>query len=83
MSAKGVTFKRNGQHLPAFPTPDYFEEHVVGVQPGLELRDYIAARVLPFCCIHHVKSKLSEVEHAQRAATHAYLIADAVLAARR
>jgi hypothetical protein len=74
---------RNGTRaIPAFPTPEYFDEKVVEVRPGMLLRDSFAERALPFCCIHHSQSTLNEREHAQRAAVHAYLIADAMLAAR-
>jgi len=73
----------NGRVVPAFPTPDYFDEKVIGVQPGMTLLDSFAARVLPFCCLHHAASKLTEDEHADRAADHAYRIAHAMMRARR
>lgn len=30
----------------AFPTPEYFDEKIIGVIPGMMLRDYFAAHAL-------------------------------------
>lgn len=32
--------------LHAFPTTDYFDEKPIGLSPGMELRDYFAAKAL-------------------------------------
>lgn len=49
-----------------------------------KLRDQIAMRALPFCCVEAEKAmpQESRLVKAKLAAEHAYIVADAVLAAR-
>lgn len=56
---------------------------------GMLLRDYFAARALPFCCIEavkeftHVKSThFDAVNHAREACKRAYVIADEMMKVR-
>jgi len=34
-------------NIPAFPTTEFYDEKIVGVAPGMTLRDYFAAAALP------------------------------------
>lgn len=53
------------------------------VSHGMWLRDYFAARALPFCCMQHCGVTLSLEDQARLSAEHAYAIAAAMLIARK
>lgn len=68
---------------PAFPTDEYFDQKKTDQQPGISKRDFFANRALPFCCMAITDATLSIEEHARWASERAYVIADAMMQARK
>ena len=63
---------------------EVFKEKVI--RPGMTLRDYFAAKAMPIAAVRHGSPNSSatfvHTEHIQSMAKDAYLIADAMIAAR-
>lgn len=68
--------KKDGGH--AFPTTAYWEEKPFGVDEGMTLRDYFAAKALQGLVASPVVNLISNDAYAQRA----YQYADAMIAER-
>jgi hypothetical protein len=59
-------------NIPAFPTTEFYDEKIVGVAPGMTLRDYFAAAALPGLVALYAGNPAL-------IATEAYIQADAML----
>jgi len=63
-------------NIPAFPTTEFYDEKIVGVAPGMTLRDYFAAKTLA------VVAAIYPEKNYEQWATYAYHLADEMLKAR-
>lgn len=71
---------------PAFPTGEFYDEKQVGVERGMSLRDYFAAKAMDSAIAHELEIRASMIApHDFRfdaVADSCYVMADAMLRAR-
>ena len=66
----------------AFPTLDFFDEAPIGIEPGMDLRDYFAGQALPEV-VKEFFSRSSDWENYNDVADSAYKIAEAMMQRRK
>jgi hypothetical protein len=69
---------------PAFPTTRYYDEEPIGVEEGMTLRDYFAAKAMcGILAAMKTTGDASEQKMAEDISGVAYVVADAMLAERK
>lgn len=69
---------------PAFPTTRYYDEEPIGVDEGMSLRDYFAAKAMcGIMAAMKTTGNATEEQMAKDIAGVAYVVADAMMAERK